>query len=296
MVTLRGKTALVTGGSGTIGKAIAQALLSQGANVVLTGRRRNKLEEAQSSLLVENASTMKHAAITDDNGGSSSSRSSGVGGKVHVIPCDLSKEDSVVALFEEMDQLHRQHLTSSSIDLLVNNGGINIAGAAEDLTAKDLETVLGTNVVGAFLCSREALKRMKVEASSSPSFQSTQPPSDSAGGGGGGRIINIGSISAQSPRPNSVTYTTSKFAMLGLTQSLALDARAHGVAVGIIHPGNVVSDIISAEDLKVRGATEGFLQPEDVAQCVLTMAMLPYSANVLELTVIPTTQPLVGRG
>jgi NADP-dependent 3-hydroxy acid dehydrogenase YdfG len=57
-----------------------------------------------------------------------------------------------------------------------------------------------------------------------------------------------------------------------------------------------VSALLSEEDIEVRGKTEGFLQAEDVAKCVLTMATLPDSANVLELTVIPTTQPLIGRG
>merc|ERR1719162_641187 len=145
-----------------------------------------------------------------------------------------------------------------------------------------MEAVLGVNVVGAFVCAREAMKRMKQK--------------DNSDGGGRGRIINIGSISAFSPRPNSTAYTTSKFAITGLTKSLALDGREHGIAVGTIHPGNVVSELLSPEDVEVRGRTEGFLRPEDVAQCVLTMVQLPYTANVLELTVIPTTQPLVGRG
>ena len=78
--------------------------------------------------------------------------------------------------------------------------------------------------------------------------------------------------------------------------SLALDARPLGIAVGIVHPGNVKSDLLSPEMLKERGATEGFIAPEAVADCVVTMANLPYDTNVLELTVMPTKQPLVGRG
>lgn len=150
------------------------------------------------------------------------------------------------------------------------------AGATMDLMAADMERVLSVNVVGPFLCAREAMKRMQKS--------------------GGGRIINIASISSMSPRPDGVTYTTSKFAMQGLSRSLALDGRAHNIAVGSIHPGNVVSDLLTPEVIAEREATEGFIQPEDVAQCVLTMASLPYSANILDLTVIPTKQALVGRG
>jgi NAD(P)-dependent dehydrogenase (short-subunit alcohol dehydrogenase family) len=149
-------------------------------------------------------------------------------------------------------------------------------GATVDLAAKDFDRVMKVNVLGPFLCAREALKRMKTQ--------------------GGGRIINMGSISAQSPRPDGAAYTTSKFALLGLSQSLSLDARQYNVGVGIVHPGNVRSELLSPEVIAEREKAEGFIEPEDVAQCVVAMASMPYSTNILELTVIPTRQPLVGRG
>jgi NAD(P)-dependent dehydrogenase (short-subunit alcohol dehydrogenase family) len=287
---LHGKRALVTGGSGTIGRAIAKALLRHGASVVLTGRRLEKLEEAKTELL-------KDLSVISPS--SSSSLLSSNFPTIHVVSCDITQEEAVTDLFSEIDCLHdeEQRLLqsssppfTSSIDILVNNAGVNIAGSIEELTSSDMASVLGVNVTGAFLCSREAFKRMKKKSTSEDEADSRSCY------GSGGRIINIGSISATSPRPNSVAYTTSKFALQGLTKSLALDGRRHNITVGIIHPGNVVSDMLSEEDVKVRGETEGFLQADDVAECVLTMASLPYSANVLELTVIPTTQPLVGRG
>ncbi|KAL3917962.1 MAG: hypothetical protein SGILL_004465 [Bacillariaceae sp.] len=246
--SLKGKVALVTGGSGTIGKAITKALLSEGASVILTARRLAKLEEVKKDLLEQHV------------GGD-------FVGRIHVVPSDIAKEESVMELFSRIDQI-------GSVDIVINNAGINVAKATPDLTASDMEAVLGVNVVGAFLCAREAMKRMSA----------------------GGRVINIGSISATSPRPNSTAYTTSKFALQGLTQSLALDGRSKNISVGIIHPGNVVSEMLSPEDVEIRGKTEGFLKAEDVAQCVLTMVTLPCSVNVLELTVMPTTQPFIGRG
>eukprot|EP00536_Pseudo-nitzschia_multiseries_P000268 jgi/Psemu1/282211/fgenesh1_pg.4_\ len=263
------KLALITGGGGTIGKAIAKAFLAENISVVLTGRRLSKLEEVRESLLSSNPATATATAAAT----------------VYAIPSDVSKEDSVVQLFGAIDALGRDndsnnnHRHNGGIDVLVNNAGINsTAGCLEELTASELESVLGVNVVGAFLCARETIVRMK------------------RSGKKGGKIINIGSISAFSPRPNSTAYTTSKFAINGLSKSLALDVRDHGIAVGTIHPGNVVSDLLTPEEVERRGRTEGFLRPEDVAECVLTMAKLPASANVLEMTVLPTTQPLIGRG
>lgn len=257
---------MITGGGGTIGKAIAKAFLSQNISVILTGRRLSKLEEVQQTLLEEKSST--------------------IDATVYAISSDISKEESVVRLFQEIGQLDDDRGGGGGgVDILVNNAGINAtADTLEELTAADMEMVLGVNVVGAFLCAREAMKQMK------------QKDIGDSSGGGRGRIINIGSISAFSPRPNSTAYTTSKFAITGLSKSLALDGREHGIAVGTIHPGNVVSDLLSPEDVETRGRTEGFLRPEDVAQCVLTMVQLPYTANVLDLTVMPTSQPFIGRG
>ena len=147
---------------------------------------------------------------------------------------------------------------------------------ARRLTAADFEKVMSVNVIGPFLCSREAVKRMKA-------------------GQAGGRIVNIGSLSAISPRPDSAPYTTSKFALLGLTQSLAVDCRAHNIAVGIIHPGNVISELLTEEMVKER-EDEGFMVADHVADGVVQMASMPCSTNILEMTILPTRQPMVGRG
>ena len=242
-MTLFGKLALVTGGSGTIGKAIAKALASQGADVVITGRNLDRLEQAASAIKTEVPSASP----------------------VKCISCDVTVESSVCELFQNLD----------NIDLLVNNAGTAVDGATTDLTADDFERVMRVNVTGPFLCAREAMKRMKTS--------------------GHGRIINIGSLSAISPRPHSAPYTTSKFALAGLSQSLALDGRPYNIAVGIIHPGNVESELLSEETIAER-YLEGFLQPSQVADCVVAMANMPPAANVLEMTIMPTPQPLVGRG
>jgi len=184
--------------------------------------------------------------------------------------CDVTDESAVEQLFSAVADEH------GPCGLLVNNAGIAIGGPTESMAAADFAQVLQVNVVGPFICSKYAFGQMRQH--------------------GGGRIINIGSISSESPRPDSAPYTTSKFAVDGLTRSLALDGRRHNIAVGAIHPGNVMSELLSAEEIARREESEGFITADDVARCVLTMAELPPSANVLELSVMPTRQPLVGRG
>jgi NADP-dependent 3-hydroxy acid dehydrogenase YdfG len=117
----------------------------------------------------------------------------------------------------------------------------------------------------------------------------------------GGRIINNGSISAITPRPNNAPYTATKHAITGLTKACALDGRAHDIAVGQIDIGNADTEM-------ARPMANGILQPNgsirvepridvaDVVDAVRYMAGLPLSSNVLSLTVMATQQPFVGRG
>jgi NAD(P)-dependent dehydrogenase (short-subunit alcohol dehydrogenase family) len=117
----------------------------------------------------------------------------------------------------------------------------------------------------------------------------------------GGRIINNGSVSAQSPRPGSVAYTATKHAMTGLTKSLILDGRAYDIACGQVDIGNALTEMAQAMTVGVPQADgsvrpEAVMDPEDVARTVLHMASLPLSANIPFVTVMATKMPLVGRG
>jgi len=241
---LKDKNAVITGGSGTIGLGMAQAFLSEGCNVYITGRSQAKLDAAISKLDIDEGY-----------------------GKIFTLEADCTSEESVI----------RDIFGKVEVDLLINNAGTSMIQKTEDLPVEVFKKVMDVNVNAPFLCSREAIKQMKSRNN-------------------GGRIINIGSISAISSRKDSAAYTTSKFALLGLTHSLALDCRDHNIAVGIIHPGNVISDLLSPAEVERRENEEGFMQYEDVAKAVVTMGSLPYHANIFELTVMPTKQPLIGRG
>ena len=117
----------------------------------------------------------------------------------------------------------------------------------------------------------------------------------------GGRIINNGSISAHTPRPNSAPYTATKHAITGLTKSIALDGRPFGITCGQIDIGNAATPMtermaagVPQPDGSVR--VEPRMNVDDVARAVSYMASLPADTNVLFMTVMAAEMPFVGRG
>ena len=198
---------------------------------------------------------------------------------MHCVAADIADPAAVDALFAEIKAKHGR------LDVLFNNAGTGAPPIPlEDLKFEMWKRVVDTNLTGAFLCAQGAIRLMKA-----------QEPK-------GGRIINNGSISAHTPRPNSAPYTATKHAMTGLTKSIALDGRKHNIACGQIDIGNAVTDMTAA--MKSGGALQpdGSLRLEatmdvaDVARSVVYMANLPLDANVLFLTVMATQMPFVGRG
>ena len=117
----------------------------------------------------------------------------------------------------------------------------------------------------------------------------------------GWRIINNGSISATTPRPNSIAYTATKHAVTGLTKSASLDGRKYDIAVGQIDIGNAATDLAAP---MARGipqangdiAVEPLMDVAIVGQSVVHMASLPLEANVMFHTVMATKMPFAGRG
>ena len=195
-----------------------------------------------------------------------------------IAPTDVSDPAAVELLFEKIESTYRR------LDLLFNNAGISAPGVPfDELTWDQWKAVVDVNLHGAFLCANYAFGLMK-----------RQSPR-------GGRIINNGSISAQTPRPNSAPYTATKHAITGLTKSLALDGRAFDIACGQIDIGNAATEMTERMTTgmpQADGSTkvEARMNVEHVADAVLYMARLPLEANVLTMTVMATKMPLVGRG
>jgi NAD(P)-dependent dehydrogenase (short-subunit alcohol dehydrogenase family) len=195
-----------------------------------------------------------------------------------MVPADVTDPLSVRALFAKTKD------TFGRLDLLFNNAGISgPAVPLEDLPYELWRSIIETNLTGAFLCTQEAFKLMK-----------GQEPR-------GGRIINNGSISAHSPRPNSAPYTASKHGITGLTKVTSLDGRKYDIACGQIDIGNASTELTERMKKGVRQANgtiavEPRMDPADVARAVVYMASLPLEANVQFMTVMATKMPFIGRG
>jgi len=182
--------------------------------------------------------------------------------------CDVTNDAQVDALFDHTANAH------GPVDILVNNAGMAAPGLTHELPPDAFRQVLAVNLTGCFLCARKALQQMIPRKT--------------------GRILNIGSISGQMSRPHSVAYTTSKFGLDGFTRSLALDAREHGIAVSVLHPGNVATDIWQ-ERIEMARA-EGLIPLADMGKAALSMVTMDPAVNVLSSVILPVSQPYLGRG
>ena len=199
-------------------------------------------------------------------------------GAMLAVPTDVGDPAAVRALFLTVRQQFDR------LDLLFNNAGIGAPGIPlEDLSYEQWSAVVRVNLTGAFLCAQEAIKIMKAQ----------QPR--------GGRIINNGSISAHTPRPNSAPYTATKHAITGLTKCISLDCRKYDIACGQIDIGNAATEMterMAAGIVQADGSVmvEPRMDLKHVADAVLYMANLPLEANVQFMTVMATKMPFIGRG
>jgi NAD(P)-dependent dehydrogenase (short-subunit alcohol dehydrogenase family) len=200
------------------------------------------------------------------------------GGEALAVPTDVRDEQSVEQLFATIEEVHGR------LDVIFNNAGINApAVPVDELPLENWRNVIATNVDGVFLCARAAFGLMRRQ----------QPQ--------GGRIINNGSISAHTPRPFTAPYTASKHAVLGLTKALALDGRPYNIVCSQVDIGNALTELSERMTRGVRQANgeiaaEPMLDVRHVADAVRYIAALPLDANVLNMTVMASSMPFVGRG
>jgi NAD(P)-dependent dehydrogenase (short-subunit alcohol dehydrogenase family) len=245
MKQLHKRVAVVTGASKGIGEAIARAFAAEGADVVIAARNRADLDAVAGK-------------IAD------------AGGSVLAVPTDITVEADIVNLFKAAVDRHGR------LDILVNNAGVTINKPTDQIPLPDWQRVIDTNLTGAFLCCREALKIMKPQKS--------------------GRIINIGSISSITPRANGAAYASTKLALEGLTRSIALDYREYNIGASIIHLGATASSWMKVKPEEATGP-EYHLQLDDVGRLATFMASLPLEANMFETTILPIQQrSFIGRG
>ena len=194
------------------------------------------------------------------------------------VPTDVGDPKAVEALFTKVKDAFGR------VDALFNNAGSNAPGILfEDLAYEKWKAVIDANLTGGFLCAQAAYRIMK-----------DQNPR-------GGRIINNGSVSAHTPRPDSAPYTASKHGVSGLTRTIALDGRKYDIACCQIDVGNAMSELAARMSKGVKQAdgsvqVEPMIDVKDVARAVLYMANQPLDVNVYNLMIMATKMPYAGRG
>lgn len=204
MKGLKAKNVLVTGASSGIGQAIAVRFATEGANVAINYRKSPE-DAKETEEMVDNAC----------------GQIKGCGVKSLLVQADVSKEEDVVRMINSVVS------EFGSLDILINNAGIQIAGAAHEIKIADFDRVIAVNLRGAYLCAREAIKHFLEQRS-------------------GGVIINISSVHEIIPKPQYVGYSVSKGGMENLTRSLALEYADKRIRVNAIGPGATITPINDA--------------------------------------------------
>jgi glucose 1-dehydrogenase len=201
MRRLEGKNVLITGASSGIGQAIAVRFAQEGANVAMNYRGEpQEVEQTQEMVRKTRASD----SVKD-----------------FPVQADVSQEDQVREMF-------RQVLESlGSLDVLINNAGIQMPSPSHETDMADFDRVLGVNLRGAFLCAREVLRHFVAR-------------------GRGVAIVNNSSVHEIIPKPLYVSYSISKGGMENLTKTLALEYAGRGIRVNAVGPGAVVTPINKA--------------------------------------------------
>jgi 3-oxoacyl-[acyl-carrier protein] reductase len=224
---LAGKVALVTGASRGIGRAIAMRLATDGARVAVNYQR--NAEAAQEVA----------AAI------------SAAGGAAQVLPADVANRDQVDGMVAGLVK------TWGRLDILVNNAGITRDTLLLRMREDDWDAVLDTNLRGAFLCTKAAVRPMLRT---------------------GGRIINISSVVGQTGNPGQANYAAAKAGLIGFTMALAREVASRSITVNAVAPGYITTDMTAeikpeyAERLLQMIPLGRLGQPEEVAELVAFLA------------------------
>lgn len=221
------RTAFITGASRGIGRACAIALSDAGARVALAARNLDQLEELAGQLRAQ-------------------------GREAFAVAVDMLSADSI------KEALGKTAKEFGPIAILVNNAGITKDGLAMRMKKDDWDSVIATNLTGAFLAIQQVLPGMMRER--------------------WGRIINISSVVGESGNPGQANYVASKAGLIGLTKAIAQEMGSRSITVNAVAPGYVETDMTSglAQELKDKMLEHIPLKrigrPEDVAAAVRFLA------------------------
>jgi len=263
-MNLNNKTAIVTGGTKGIGRAIAEALIRDGASVCVTARTQAELEKTVRQLTQgflktgQRVRSRKHEGVVLGLTATNVRvRWDGESKETYIYPerltihgrrrviglvCDVRKFRQVKTLIDHTVK------ELGGLDILVNNAGIGTFETVEETSPEDFRAVLETNLFGVFYCCHEAIPQMKKR--------------------GGGYIINISSLAGANPHPRMAAYNASKFGLNGFSEALMQEVRHDNIKVSYIMPGSVNTEFggDSPNDEK-----SWQLTPKDIARVVVDL-------------------------
>jgi len=238
-VTLKNQVVLVVGASSGIGRETALLFAREGARVMASARRENRLDELQETLAKEKI-------------------------RIEIRSADSTKPADMEAL--------AQHTRAQlgNIDILVYSSGTNTPDRAlTRLTADIWDNLVAVNMNGAYYITRAVLPAMRER--------------------GAGQLIYVSSISGHTPDVSGAAYQASKGGLISLAHAVRVEEKEHGIRTCVVCPGLVDTEILRFRPVKPPAELMAkALQPEDVAEAVLSVAKLPARAAVTELTIVPT--------
>lgn len=238
-VELKNQCVLVVGASSGIGRETAVLFAREGARVMASARREDRLEGLQSQLSKE-------------------------GFPIEVLPADAGDA-------HQMEQLaERTHSALGNIDILVFATGTNTPDRSmKRLTVEIWDHMLNVNLNGAYYATRAVLPAMREK--------------------GSGHLIYVSSISGLMPDVSGAAYQAAKRALLGLAHAIRVEEKENGIRTCVVCPGLVDTEILEKRPVKPPAETLAkALQPEDIAEAILSVAKLPARAVVPEMQILPT--------
>ncbi|MBD6617331.1 glucose 1-dehydrogenase [Komarekiella sp. 'clone 1'] len=202
MIGLKGKNALITGATSGIGQAIAVRLAQEGCNIAINYRK-----DPEGGVDTEEMAMQKACGNIEN-----------CGVKSFLVQGDVSQESDIIEMVNAVVK------EFGSVDILINNAGIQTEASSHEVTTADFDRVIAVNLRGAYLCARETIKHL---------LSQNRP----------GIIINVSSVHEIIPRPMYISYSISKGGMENLTKSLALEYANRGIRVNAIGPGATITPI-----------------------------------------------------